>query len=137
TSSTIASPASLSAASRSIADSAAFSTASSCSASDAAASAIASSAASVAASCISSLIPVAPPSLGRAAYRGPRDGANRRSEVEATDTGAGPSRGGSVIEQIEAPAGVVAFAATGTIEAEDYAGVLRPAVEQAMAGDAK
>jgi hypothetical protein len=42
-----------------------------------------------------------------------------------------------VIEQIDAPAGVVAFRTIGTIEAEDYADVLRPAVEHAMADHAK
>ena len=42
-----------------------------------------------------------------------------------------------MIEQIDAPAGVVAFRAIGTIEAEDYADVLRPAVEHAMADRAK
>ena len=38
-----------------------------------------------------------------------------------------------VIESIDAPGGVVAFKAVGTIDAEDYADVLRPAVERAIA----
>ncbi len=37
-----------------------------------------------------------------------------------------------MIEPIDAPAGVVAFKAVGTIDAEDYADVLRPAVERAL-----
>jgi len=42
-----------------------------------------------------------------------------------------------MIERIDAPEGVVAFKAVGTVEAEDYGSVLRPAVQGAMAGGKK
>jgi len=46
---------------------------------------------------------------------------------------AGEREGGIVIEQIDdAPAGVIAFRATGKVEADDYETVLRPAVDAAV-----
>src|SRR5262249_34676258 len=76
-------------------------------------------------------------SMGRAAYRpGPRR-ANREAPRAPGGILAGPGRGGDVIERIDAPEGVVAFKAVGTVEAADYGDVLAPAVEEAMAGGKK
>lgn len=42
-----------------------------------------------------------------------------------------------MIESIDAPAGVVAFKAVGRVEASDYEDILKPALEQAIAGGRK
>src|SRR5262245_57872350 len=47
------------------------------------------------------------------------------------------TQGGTMIEQLEAPVGVIAFRAVGKVEAADYGSVLRPAVDTAVAGHGK